>query len=161
HEFAARPGFAFDTRAAICYFRVMAELNSAGYPDWMIGSARASGTGAATAFITNECVRAILALRASMTMTADFCRSVCSYLQARARIGGVEAVGSESHLKQWARIERERIATRFVVDFNRYRYRILFEIKVPAGAEDDDGAFAPKTVGEVDEFVRVLRPDVR
>ncbi len=61
------------TRATmVCYYRIVRELYEANPPDWMVGAARVGNAGRASAFVTSECVRAILGFQKSIVRTNDF-----------------------------------------------------------------------------------------
>ena len=61
------------TRATmVCYYRIVRELYEANPPDWMVGAARVGNGGRASAFVTSECVRAILGFQKSIVRTNDF-----------------------------------------------------------------------------------------
>jgi len=67
---AETPGQAFSEAALFCFDRIVQELNEVTAPDWMEGAARASKRSQATAFVTGECARALLALETVLRHTA-------------------------------------------------------------------------------------------
>jgi hypothetical protein len=67
---AETPGKAFSGVALACFNRIAQELDQAVAPDWMKGAARASELAQATAFVTGECARALLALETVLLHTA-------------------------------------------------------------------------------------------
>src|SRR5262249_18579318 len=62
----------FHRATMICYYRIVRELYDATGPDWIIGGARANVGGSASAFVTSECIRAVLAFEHSVKRTVDF-----------------------------------------------------------------------------------------
>lgn len=68
---ATTPGSVLCPAALACHFRIVYELYSAAYPDWTTGGASASDDAPSTAFMTNECVRALHALRTALETTAQ------------------------------------------------------------------------------------------
>jgi len=65
----------FSRATLICYYRIVSELYAADNPDWVIGAARAhSGGGDASAFVTSECIRAILSFENAILRTISFFR---------------------------------------------------------------------------------------
>lgn len=152
HEFVARPGRAFDLRAALCYYRVVLELYSTGHPDWVIGSARASEGSAASAFITNECVRAILSLRACMAATAEFFDEVADFCERDAHLQQLAATMANPALEPWHEREKERSATSLVVRFNSLRRSLLFDWRGD-GDHFADASFRPDSYEQVVLFV--------
>jgi len=60
------------TRAALaCFYRIVVELGEVVGPTWSIGAARASADAPASAFITGECARALIALEDALLQTAE------------------------------------------------------------------------------------------
>jgi ATPase family protein associated with various cellular activities (AAA) len=56
----------------LCYYRILVEMNLATWPDWTVGAARAGDGAMVTAFVTGECVRAIMAFQRAIDNTAVF-----------------------------------------------------------------------------------------
>ncbi|MET4323798.1 AAA family ATPase [Bradyrhizobium sp. RT5a] len=67
---ARTPGHALSEAALACFYRVVQELNEIASPAWASAAARASHDAMPTAFITGECVRALLALENALLQTA-------------------------------------------------------------------------------------------
>lgn len=72
HALVGRADTVFSKATMLCYYRIVRELYTAGGPDWIIGAARAGKGGSASAFITGECIRAILAFENAITRTIAF-----------------------------------------------------------------------------------------
>lgn len=70
----------------ICYYRIVRELYVAAGPDWIIGAARASVDGSASAFITGECIRAVLAFENAINRTVEFFRHTRELLDKHTQI---------------------------------------------------------------------------
>lgn len=163
HELVGRPGFAFDIRVSLSYYGLVRELYTAGHPDWVIGSARASEDSSATAFVTNECVRAILSLHASLDLTVSFCEALALFLETvryidgvRSRLEGLADDPGSGHepLKEWVRMEEDRATTALVVTLNSVRRRILFTL--PIQLTGDEQAYSPQSYQEVKLLVDAL-----
>jgi nucleoside 2-deoxyribosyltransferase len=67
---AETPGFALSETALVCFYRIVQELHEVTAPDWMSGAARADEGSRATAFITGECARALIALETALLQTS-------------------------------------------------------------------------------------------
>ncbi|MFZ1220590.1 MAG: hypothetical protein WAO00_14950, partial [Chthoniobacterales bacterium] len=55
-----------------CYYRIIRELYGVAQPNWTVGAARAGIGGTTSAFVTNECIRAIFAFRNALERTCKF-----------------------------------------------------------------------------------------
>ena len=64
--------YAFSKASLLCYYRIVREIQSADSPNWTIGGAKAGKGGNPTAFITGECIRAILSLERTHRDTSAF-----------------------------------------------------------------------------------------
>lgn len=62
----------FDPTTMRCYYRIIRELYGVAHPNWTVGAARAGVGGTTSAFVTNECVRAIFAFERSLQRTCKF-----------------------------------------------------------------------------------------
>lgn len=63
---------AFSTASLLCYYRIVREIQSVDSPHWTIGGAKAGRSGDPTAFVTGECIRAILLFERALRRTATF-----------------------------------------------------------------------------------------
>jgi hypothetical protein len=110
----ARAETVFCKASMLCFYRIIRELYYAASPDWAIGAARAGSGGLTSAFITSECIRAILAFESAVKRTGEYfehTRAFYSrYLQLKAML---ESAGLESALnhplKEWADKAIERM----------------------------------------------------
>ena len=68
--FSETPGHVLSKAALRCFFRVAQELNEIVHPTWVAGAARGDKDSLATAFVTGECARALLALETALLQTA-------------------------------------------------------------------------------------------
>ncbi|HTB04526.1 MAG TPA: ATP-binding protein [Bradyrhizobium sp.] len=71
---AETPGYALSRPALFCLYRIVQELNEVAGPDWTSGGARADKNSQATAFVTGECARGLLALETALLQTANATR---------------------------------------------------------------------------------------
>ena len=68
--FSETPGHVLSKAALRCFFRVAQELNEIVHPTWVAGAARGDKDSLATAFVTGECARALVALETAFLQTA-------------------------------------------------------------------------------------------
>lgn len=98
-----------------CYYRILRELNSAAAPDWTFGAARAGKDSGTSAFITGECVRAILGLDNAIKNTIEFLENILrlskKYRQLQSMIDSLGKAGQKkTHpLHRWADHAIERM----------------------------------------------------
>lgn len=110
-----RPETVFSKAMIRCYYRIIRELYYAAAPDWTIGAARAGRGGRTSAFITSECIRAILAFESTIKRTAEYFAHTLAlykrYLQLEAMLSALEIkMGSDDHpLSKWADQAIERM----------------------------------------------------
>jgi hypothetical protein len=62
----------FEPATMYCYYRIIRELYGVAHPNWTVGAARAGVGGTTSAFVTNECVRAIFAFQNALKRTYEF-----------------------------------------------------------------------------------------
>jgi hypothetical protein len=67
-----RAATVFHPVTMFCYYRIVRELYGVAQPNWTVGAARAGIGGTTSAFVTNECIRAIFAFRNSLERTCKF-----------------------------------------------------------------------------------------
>lgn len=86
HALVSRPQTVFSTATFLCYYRIIRELYFAAFPNWIIGAARAGEGGRVSAFVTGECVRAILAFRDAIRDSIIFFRTTKKLLKELERL---------------------------------------------------------------------------
>lgn len=62
----------FKPATMYCYYRIIRELYGVAQPNWTVGAARAGLGGTTSAFVTNECIRAIFAFKNALERTCKF-----------------------------------------------------------------------------------------
>ncbi len=151
HALIGTPQTVFSKATMLCYYRIVRELYLATFPNWIIGAARAGEGGRVSAFVTGECVRAILAFRDAIGNTITFLSTakrlfeeherlqhmpnVDDYLQMRSR-------RNNSHWKRSLEIEYERLALDWYAANNLRRNVIALDLsgrkkKHPGGDTKD------------------------
>jgi hypothetical protein len=133
---ACTPGQTLSRVTAFCYYRILRALYTPERPEWTTGGVRAGRGGAATAFVTSECVRAVLALARVLTRTADFLKRVHQWSSSRERTGrsGIDLPPA------WQENEKRRSDFALYVDFLHRREDLVIELKVPESPEKVDAA---------------------
>lgn len=71
----------FEPATMLCYYRIIRELYGVAQPNWTVGAARAGVGGTISAFITNECLRAIFAFRNTLEKTYKFFEHTYTFYQ--------------------------------------------------------------------------------
>lgn len=135
------PSLAFSSLSIACYSRIVRELYTTSPPDWILGSARAGTRGVASAFATNECVRAILAVARALKDTAKLAELLGDFAE---RTGAVpDPLFKRFQLDDWARHERFRSALALHVAATSIGLRTFVEITaLDTPAADDAGVVA-------------------
>ena len=62
----------FEPTTMYCYYRIIRELYGVAQPNWTVGAARAGVGGTTSAFVTNECIRAIFSFENVVKRTYEF-----------------------------------------------------------------------------------------
>jgi nucleoside 2-deoxyribosyltransferase len=109
---AETPGQAFSDPALYCFYRIVEELNAVAAPDWMSGAARADQKSQATAFVTGECARALLALERALLQTADAAELLGSEAARQARSSRI----ANKEIKKWR--EEEEAFRKYSLDLS-------------------------------------------
>lgn len=117
HALVRRPRTVFSTATMLCYYRIVRELYLAAFPNWIIGAARAGEGGRVSAFVTGECVRAILAFQDSISDSINFFKTTKKLWLDLERLKAIPNVDArlkifpegDSHWKKCLNIEFERV----------------------------------------------------
>ena len=138
---AVIPSQVFSPLGVACYSRIVRELYTSYPPDWMLGSARAGARGVVSAFATNECVRAVLAVARSLKDTARLAE-LLGYFAERTRTIR-DDLFERLQLQDWADRERFRSALALHVAATSIGLRTFVEVTaLDAPADDDAGVIA-------------------
>jgi hypothetical protein len=105
----AFPQHTLSKTTLLCYYRIIRELYVADSPDWNAGGAKAGAAGEVSAYVTAECVRAVLMLARSIGKTADFFRRTAEFC------AHMERLGSRQIPREWKEVESERAALEWYV----------------------------------------------
>lgn len=102
---AAAPDSALSPTAIYCYYVILRELYSGEAPDWMIGGARGGAGLPSCAYVTNECIHALLSLEKSLLHTAEYIDAVVDLVRRRQLPPSAELF---SDLAEWIKIDDHR-----------------------------------------------------
>jgi hypothetical protein len=94
---------AFSRASILCYYRILREIFVADAPDWNVGGARAGNGGESTAYLTAQCIRAILGFVRTLEQIGTFFTETHQMYEFKVRL---EKVGM---LSQWQEVEIERM----------------------------------------------------
>ncbi len=147
---AAIPRLALSKEAVFCFYRVLRELFSSEPPLWAMGSARAGVGCRATAFVTGECCRGVMALARAFRSSADLCEHLGRVHVRRARIASIRRLP-----RQWAKVELQRIDKSVDIGISWMRCRTLFILRDVA--TDDLNETATRFGAQMDGLVASVR----
>jgi KaiC/GvpD/RAD55 family RecA-like ATPase len=103
------PGVTLSKTPLLCYYRIVREIYTAAPPEWSVGGARAGLGGEASAYVTSECIRAVLMLARSLEKTADFFRATAAFHRK------IKHLGSKGIPEVWKEVESERAALEWFI----------------------------------------------
>ena len=130
HALVATPGSVLCQATAFCYYSILRALYTPARPEWTTGGVRAGSGGATTAFVTSECVRAVLALARVLTRTKDFLQRVGEWQTTKKRV-------EVDHLSEsWKESEKERANFALYVDFLHRQEDLIIELDMPSSPAD-------------------------
>jgi hypothetical protein len=100
--------YAFTRASLLCYYRIVREIQSADSPNWTIGGAKAGKGGDPTAFITSECIRAILSFERTHRDTSLFFRQTFELYEELKKLQKLDDKQPAS-VQKWKETEIERV----------------------------------------------------
>lgn len=129
----------FSRATMLCYYRIIREICVADSPDWNAGGARAGTGGEVTAYVTAECIRAVLMLERSIRATAAFFRETDQFYRYACYLerahGGVP--------EKWREIEGERAIMEWYVTMAQQRPYLALDLPLFDPDARDEAAPAP------------------
>jgi len=132
---AAAPDSAFSESLLAFYYQIVRELYTADSPDWRLGGARANAGGSASAYVTGECVRAILSFVRTLDNTGFFVKEVLRFRKRKRQLE------NDAVPRRWREVELERLGREFYAVCARQLDNIAFKLAV---AQDADGLLTPE-----------------
>jgi hypothetical protein len=137
------PDSAVSRSVFIFYYVIIREIFTADVPDWTLGGARGGEQSAPSAFVTGECTRAIMGLRAALSSTA-------AYIEMIAEMVGRSSTERDDIVpEEWLRIDRQRAALEFLTTSELQKGNIALKLK------------PLKNVDRLDAFLKGSLPDIR
>jgi hypothetical protein len=145
---AAAPDSAFSKGLLYSYYLIIREIYTADAPDWTIGGARAAPGGNASAFVTGECIRAILSFSRSLQNTSAFLNEVWELRQRERQLRSGKVSDA------WCERELERLRLGFCTTSDRLLDNIALKLRIRGSGGgplqprnlDDLISKAPKTI---------------
>lgn len=117
----------FSRATMLCYYRIIREICIADSPDWNAGGARAGVGGEVTAYVTAECIRAVLMLERSIRGTADFLRATDKFYRYALFLKNVQG----TFLAKWREVEAERAALDWYITMLQQRPYLALNLPLP------------------------------
>jgi hypothetical protein len=142
---AAAPDSAFSEALLVYYYQIVREIYTADQPDWHIGGARAGNGGRASAFVTGECVRAILGYARTLENTGRFLEAVNSALVRKAQLE------SPPEAACWQQVELMRLRRSFHTSISSLLDNIAFRLEL--SAEEKKELQTDATDQRIDDFL--------
>jgi hypothetical protein len=125
----------FSRATMLCYYRIIREICVADSPDWNAGGARAGVGGEVTAYVTAECIRAVLMLERSIRGTADFLRATDKFYRYALFLQSVQG----AFLAKWREVEAERAALDWYITMVQQRPYLALSLPLPNLAKSGNG----------------------
>lgn len=148
HALVGKSETVFSPATMLCYYQIVRELYLATFPNWIIGAARAGEGGRVSAFVTGECVRAVLAFQNSIRDTITFfttTRKLWEELDQLKAIPNPDTYlpGTVSHWPKCVDIEFERIALDWYAANNLRRNVIALNLSSAGQADNEKDKSQP------------------
>jgi ATPase family associated with various cellular activities (AAA) len=150
---AARAETVFSETSMFCYYRIVRELFYASRPDWTIGAARAGRGGRTSAFITGECIRAILSFKSAVERTVEYLEHTRNLYERYSRLkemltgAGIKPSDKLHPLNIWANQAIERMWLDWYISTNPRKGAIAFHA---AGVKNEILPLPPRQIGKVE-----------
>lgn len=153
----AAPDSAFSRTVMLCFYAIIRELHSAEAPDWLIGGARAGEGLSPCAFVTNECIRAVLGFSKAVRHTANYIGGIAEMFENRKPSADMDLAP-----KEWRHIDDTRVALNFLVTTEIQKENIA--LKLASINDDPIGKFLGNVLNDLlsqlencsDEFDKAL-----
>jgi len=152
HALVGKSETVFSTATMLCYYQIVRELYLATFPNWIIGAARAGEGGRVSAFVTGECVRAVLAFQNSIRDTLTFFKTTKKLYKELERLEAIPRVDDylkvkegESHWPKCFEIEVERIVLDWYAANNLRRNVIALNLWLRGGNEKETDDSRPES----------------
>jgi len=135
----ACPGAAFSKTALVCYYWIARELYTANGSDWNTGGVRAAPEGNVTAFVTGECVHALLSFAEVQEKTGIFIEKVGHFLERKKELDDLRK--NFDFLSVWVEAEEDRLYLSFFLTLQQFSRYLVLTIDLPHSAVGADKSF--------------------
>lgn len=135
------PDSAFSRTVMVCYYAVVREMYSADAPDWLMGGARAGEGLSPCAFVTNECIRAVLGFEKALEHTANYIGGIASMLERRHR------AALPIDPAEWREVDDRRAALEFLITTEIQKENIA--LKLASIGEEGVAMFLEKVFDDI------------
>lgn len=112
HALVQSDQYVFTSTVMCLYYRLVREIYSAHPPEWVTGGTRASDAAPTTAYVSGECVRAILGLRRALMRRANYVDALADLHDKLDRLTSLP-----KFLSGWVAVESSRVAREFTTTF--------------------------------------------
>jgi DNA polymerase III delta prime subunit len=149
HALVGRSNTVFCKASLLCYYRIIRELYTAHDREWIVGAARAGKASHASAFVTSECIRAVLAFEKSLRDTARFFETTKSLYEECERITALpDLVEIDKEFSKAKNIEFERLGLDWFASNNLRRTVISYDLSDENGKAlfDLEGKITPEFI---------------
>jgi len=157
---SAAPDSALSATAIYCFYVITRELHTGDAPDWLIGGARGGEGLPSCAFVTNECIHALLSLEQALQHTAEYIEGIAGMLDRRRR---PESLDIFSERKIWSDLDDRRATLDFQITSELRKENIA--LKLPPIEGGGIAAFlqdvTPTIRGQIEECVDNLHFAIR
>lgn len=152
HALVGRSETVFCKTSLLCYYRIIRELYTAHDREWIVGAARAGKASHASAFVTSECIRAVLAFEKSLRDTARFFGTTKTLYEECERITALpELIDIDNAFRKAKSIEFERLGLDWFASNNLRRTVISYDLSDENGKPlfNRDGTITPEFINNV------------
>lgn len=159
HALVGKAETVFSRATMLCYYQIVRELYLATFPNWIIGAARAGEGGRVSAFVTGECVRAVLAFQNSIRHTITFFTTTKKLYEELERLEAIPPVDDhlpvsegDSHWRKCYETEVERIVLDWYAANNLRRNVIALNLWLDPAKDgrQNDGLTRDSEPGKID-----------
>ncbi len=148
----AAPNSAFSSSVMYFYYLIVRELYTAAAPEWSTGGARACEGMSPSAFVTWQCVRAIIGFQRALENTATLIDGIASMTSQRER--DLEDLLPDD----WEEVDAKRLVLEFSTTIATLRHNVALKLDSLDGI---DRVLTPKDVGRfVNRIYRELRTEI-
>src|ERR1051325_11505607 len=144
---------AFSRSVIYLYYSVVKEIHASDAPDWISGGARAVEDSSPNAFVTLQCIRAILGFQNALQHTATYIAGLAVVFEQR------ENRSTRPLLRAWSDVEDKRLAFDFLIAIESLMGNLA--LRMPALLPRDGEGMPPLDSRRIDRFLSSIRGTLR